>query len=184
MRRWLLACVGILLVADGYWASQNLVRKSADDGIYWFTPQYGIEISVRNNEGEKFAEPAEMAKFEVSWLDGRWTNNDQQITDIRNFIRYEKNFSCSLTYSVKSDPSVQTVIKSIEAAFASGAGSVIILEPLAEWYGETENSVPLLEKVGQSSKHCPYADDWDRMLDKDESAYGYPPNVKAAKKAN
>jgi len=160
------------------------VLKSADDGIYWFTPRYGLEISVRNKEGEKFPESAEMAKFEVSWLDGLWTNNGQPITDIRKFIRYEKNFSCSLTYSVKSDPAVKTVIQSIEAAFDAGAGSVIVLEPLLEWDGEFEDSVPLFERSDQSSERCPYADDWDRVLDKDESAFGYPPNVKAAKKAN
>ena len=184
MRRWLLACVGILLGADGYWASQNLVLKSADDGIYWFTPRFGFSVYVRDRTDEKYPPSAKMEKFEVSWVDGRWTNNDQPITDIRNFIRYESGFSCVLTYSVRSVPTVKAVIQSIEAAFSAGVGSVLIVEPRPERDGKFEDSVPLLERAGQSTERCPYADDWARVLDKGESAFGYPPNVKAAAKAN
>lgn len=183
MRPWLLGLVCILLVADGYWVSRNLVLKSADDGIFWFRPRNMFAVSLLDNKGERFEPPPEHLKFEVSWVDGRWTNNGRPISDVRNFIEYaEGEFPCSLTYSVKSEASIQATIQSIKTAFAAGAGSVLILDPLVERDGKVEDSALLYENWGATN--CPYQDYWSQALDRYDTAFGYPPDLKKAEERN
>ncbi len=186
MRRWLLACVGILLVADGYWASENLVLKSADDGIYWFafSSEDGV-LEIESFAGKQLGFVGK-AKPNITWVDGNWYLDGELLPDIAQFIEYINgpHTPCVLSYSLPGNPTIQTAISSIEDAFRTGAADAIIMAPVPRVSSQFQNLVSAYEAPSYSNKTCPHAAAWREVLDYGEQGFGYPPNVKAAKKAN
>ena len=186
MRRWLLACVGILLVADGYWASRNLVLKNADDGIYWFafSPNDGVrEVDSFANKQSGYAGKA---KPGITWVGGSWYLDGQPLPDISQYIEYidADHSPCSLAYSLPGTPTIQTAVQSIEDAFRAGAANAVILAPAPKVKSKFENPVSAYETPAYSVITCPHADAWRDILAYGERAFGYPPELKSSKTPN
>lgn len=178
MRRWLLALICILLVADGYWASRNLVLKSADANIYWFNfTSEGPVLFERDSKGLPVTNSDD--RFNLIWQTGAWFNDGQKISEVGKFIEYVDgpHSACGLTFHLNGDPSVETAYRAIQDAFDAGAGIVGILTPLAEMQGITESVAPLTVPSEYGAKTCPYADEWRRNLKYGETAVGYPPSM-------
>lgn len=190
LRRWLLACVGILLVADGYWASQNLVLKSADDGIYWFRfPPLGGQIYIPHPSEGEVDENDKQPR--LSRQNGKWMANGLVVSDIKNFMRYDggpddPDGDCALGYELSKNVTIASVIVILKLSFAAGAEDAAIYSPVVEVVGRPDERRTALffntPKVTNAT--CPFTEEWKKSLRKGEHGFGYPPNVKAAKKAN
>ena len=179
MRRWLLACVGILLVADGYWASQNLVLKSADDGIYWFRfPFGGGQIQIEAPTGEMHVKQRKQPALE--WKGGKWVSAGAPISDIRNFILYWNNpeDSCIIFYHLEPNASVATAIKTLDLSFSAGVGRAAILSPAIARSGKAEIAL-FFEPKKRDENTCPFEAAWRKHLPKYGEGVGYPPNAKS-----
>jgi hypothetical protein len=178
LRRWLLVVVCVLLIADGYWASRNLVLKSADDRIYYFRfPPMSGAIYVATSTDEKIA-PMDKVP-DVRRENGRWLANGKPVTDLKALVQYWKGDGkqCSVQFHLGKDASVNVAIKSINEVFAAGAGRAMILSPVIEQDGKSTNSALFFESANWGPNTCPYAELWQRKLNEseDEVGVGYPP---------
>jgi hypothetical protein len=187
LRRWLLACVGILLVADGYWASQNLVLKGKDDEIYWFRfPPMGGRIYIETPSGEVVADQDDQPRLD--WKGGKWVSDGVPISDIRNFITYwtGPEGGCQIHYHLEPHATIATAMATLDLSFSAGVGSAAILSPVVERVGKPEDRRTALffEPPKYDKNTCPFETSWRKRLPEYGQGFGYPPNVKAEKKAN
>jgi hypothetical protein len=138
--QWLLTIVGILLVADGYWASRNLVLKSAEDGIYWFNTDPMLSIYV----GKEF-NPSQT----ILWDNDRWVYAGKEVRNLEPYWQHADNtdpgrsWKYILNYRLHPNDSILTARKSLEAAFRAGAQMAVIMTPSPEIEGEAQDSVPV-----------------------------------------
>jgi hypothetical protein len=180
LRRWLLALVCLLLIADGYWASRNLVFKNADSGIYWVPLHPNLEIYVGNDASLPNRDPP-ATELKLLWSNGKWLVDGKPVADINNYIQYYHGYhgGCGFAYQLDGDPTADNVFKSVEEALSTGAGSTVVLAPRIEADGKTMDSVPVFEVRNWTEKTCPFSKQWRKSLSYGESGVGYPPNLKS-----
>jgi hypothetical protein len=173
LRRWLLALVCLLLIADGYWASRNLVLKSADDEVYYFRfPINGGQVSAKNSAGD-----ANDQFDRLYWTDERWMLDGMPVGDVKSFIRYWNDYdtsSCSLLYRLDVNASIKAAISSMNAAFAAGAEDATIMSPSIDWAKDDGafQTALFFQTTKYDANTCPNEE--ARRKAKSIPGYGYP----------
>lgn len=186
MRPWLLGLVCILLVADGYWASRNLVMKSADDGIYWFytqPPQRQLVVELKPTTSNSKIEKQPM----LEWNGSQWRADGKTVSDVRTLVKYwrkgdrSNEIGCGLDFYMGTDATIKEAITAIGRALEAGANEVTVLAPRVEWGRRKAKSILFFHPPHWTTETCPYANDWRDNLENLEVGYGYPPKVTATK---
>jgi hypothetical protein len=154
----LLALVCILLVADVYWASQNLVLRRADIYMIPVDPMAGM-VFEKDRTG-KSVQPSDLSQT-LKWRNDRWLLDGTKVADVGAFMEpsgYDDDGSssrrCVLEYYMDSDASIESAIRSFDAAFAAGAAHALILSPAPEVDGQAQNWFPIFNAAHPSQRIC------------------------------
>jgi hypothetical protein len=153
----LLALACILLVADGYWASHNLVLKHSN--VLWIPFDPMLDIVFEKDEAGNVVQP-DGANSGLRWRNDQWVANDLRVADLGAFMEpygyHSQPYSrrCVLKYYADDNISIGSAMKSLNAAFAAGAARAVILSPRSEVDGQAQNSVPAYNAPNPIERIC------------------------------